>query len=170
MKTKQKNILLVALLIGSLLSITTNVSADPVIDTAIDPEEPEQLSSFTITADITYDEEIDSVNVTISECEDIELCFLSETFPMQLENGVYTYTYQITRDAATVVKYSYEIVSNGSSYETEDEAIYLKMISGDDDDDDDGPADNGDNGTPGFELIILMVSIAIGIIYIKRKR
>jgi len=153
-----------AILFLSLCLSTFSVNANPTIENiTTNPVKPELLSTFTVIATITG-ENIISVNVTISECteEPPAQCFKSHpNIPMTLnDNGKYEaeVTLTGTQDSIDHVQYLFIINDNGIEYQVGDLKTYLKTDNG------------GDNGSPGFELVILLIAVFISLIFLKRKR
>jgi len=159
-----KNILMATIIIIGLFVSNSIVIAIPVVeDVTINPMEPTPLSTVTITATITNGEGIDEVHLMIQECKSDVLCFFMENHTMNLVNGEYQYNYKLQHEDATLFKYNFVILSNGKWFITEETTdVYLKLDSGD--------SGNGGNDTPGFELILLLIAIFVGVFLLKRKR
>ncbi|OGS41124.1 MAG: hypothetical protein A3K77_00320 [Euryarchaeota archaeon RBG_13_31_8] len=144
-----------------------NVNANPTIENiTTNPVKPKPLSTFTVIASITG-ENIISLNVTISECTEQPpaQCFKSHpNIPMTLnDNGKYEaeVTLTGTQDSIDHVQYLFIINDNGNEYQIGDMKTYLDIETN----------NNGsDNGSPGFELIILLIAMFISLIFFKRKR
>ena len=167
-----KKILIATILILGLCVSSASVMAEPVVDdSAIAPEEPERLDTITITATITSDETIDEVNMIIKECvggTDNDYCHLEDTQQMTLSgDNEYTCTYELQWPEVTYISYWFEITSNGELYKSDYTNVSLKVDS--DNGDANGGGDGG-NGSPGFELIPLLIAVFIGVILLKRKR
>ncbi len=165
-----KRILTATIVLLGLCISSAIVSAEPVVeDVTIDPAEPKVLDTVTITATITSDDEIDEVTLRIKECDE-SMCMQTVSYQMDLDNGNYTVTDDLTFAGATYFGYQFVITIDGNETETEFVNVTLK------------PADNGgtnggnggngdsDNGIPGFELIPLFVATLIIIFYLRRKR
>jgi hypothetical protein len=162
-----KRILTATIVLISLCISGSIVIAEPVVEeVTIDPEEPKVLDTVTITATITSEDVIDEVIIRIKEC-DKNMCMPTQSYQMNLVNGKYTLTHDLTYAAATYFGYQFIITSNGNETETEFENVTLK------------PAENGganggngggDGGLPGFELVPLLIAILIGVLLMKRKR
>lgn len=171
MKYVKKKILVLSIVFIGLCISSSGVVADPVVeDVVIEPAEPERLSTITITATITSDEEIETVNLVIKECrgtpEESGLCYTPETYEMTaVGNDTYTVDYTLHYNDAGYFGYHFEI--DGVSIPDEDINVVLKVGASNGGGDDDG---DGDNGSPGFELITLLAAITIGVILLKRKR
>ena len=170
-KNYTKAIVITIFMISFLFSSYT-VSADPTVETIITvPANPKPLSTFTVIASITG-ENIINVNVTISECTDgpPALCFKSHpNIPMNLNNdGNYEaeVTLMGTQDSIDHVEYRFIINDNGTEHIIEDDLkTYLKVKT-----DTDGTNDHGsDDGTPGFELVILLIAVFISFIFLKKR-
>jgi hypothetical protein len=162
-ETFKKISIIIILFLGLYLS-TFNVSANPTIENmTTNPVKPEPLSTFTVIATITG-ENIISVNVTISECteEPPAQCFKSHpNIPMTLnDDGKYEAEVTLTGTQKSIdhVQYLFIINDNGIEYQVGDLKTYLKTDNG------------GDNDSPGFELVILLIAAFISLIFLKRKR
>ncbi len=162
-ETIKKISMIIILFLGLYLS-TFNVSANPTIENmTTNPVKPEPLSTFTVIATITG-ENIISVNVTISECteEPPAQCFKSHpNIPMTLnDDGKYEAEVTLTGTQKSIdhVQYLFIINDNGIEYQVGDLKTYLKTDNG------------GDNDSPGFELVILLIAAFISLIFLKRKR
>ncbi|PNX49507.1 MAG: hypothetical protein BV457_01425 [Thermoplasmata archaeon M9B1D] len=166
MKTIKKVSITIILFLSLCLSIFS-VTADPTIEIETNPANPERLSTFTVIATITG-ENIISVTVTISECtkKPPAQCFVAHSnIPMTLDdNGKYEaeVTLTGTQDSIDHVQYLFVINDNGTEYQVGDLKTDLKI--------DDTNNNGGDNGTPGFELIILLSAVFISLLILKRKR
>ncbi len=170
MKYMKKNILIVSIVFLGLCFSSSCVVAEPVVsDVEIDPAIPEPLSTVTITATITSDEDIETVNIVIKECigtpEESGLCYTPETFEMTLAgDDTYTVDYDLHYSDAGYFGYHFEI--NGVEYGDGDTNVLLKASPS-------NGGDNGgddDNGSPGFELVIVVIAIFIGVVLLNRKR
>ena len=173
MKSIMKNMLVVWIVfLGLCVSSAVVVAESVVEDVIIDPAEPERLSTITITATITSDDEIDTVNLKIKECRGLpeggDLCYTEETHEMTASgDDVYTIDYDLHYDDSGYFGYYFEIISNGESFETEGVNELIKAGSSNGDN---GGGDDDENGSPGFELIAVLMAIFIGVILLKRKR
>ena len=164
MKTIKKLLITIVLFLSLCLS-TFSVTADPTIEIETNPAKPERLSTFTVIAAITG-ENIISVKVTISECDD-SVCYVSQSnIPMYLnEDGKYEteITLNGTQESINHVQYVFIINDNGTEYQIQDLKTPLNTDNGNND-------DGGDNGSPGFELIVILASVFILLIIFKKKR
>ena len=170
MKSLMRNILVVSVVFVGLCLSGSGVLAEPVVsNVSVSPTEPEPLSKITITATITSDEEIEEVNLVIKECratpEESGLCYTPETYEMTAAgDDTYTVDYDLHYSDAGYFGYHFEI--NGVEYGDGDTNVVLKAGSSNGGN---GGGDD-DNGSPGFELISLLIAVAIGVILLKRKR
>ncbi len=169
MRKINKKFSITIILFLSLCLSAFNVNADPTIENiTTNPTEPERLSSFTVIATING-ENINSVTVTISECTEkpTEQCFVAHTnIPMILnDNGKYEAEVTLTGTQVSIdhIQYLFVINDNGIEYQIGDLKTYLKA-------DNSNNNDGGDNGTPGFELIILLTAVFISLMILRRKR
>ena len=171
MKSIMKYILVVSIVVIGLCLSSGSVVADTVVsNVVITPTEPERFDTITITATITSDEEIETVELVIKECrgtpEESGLCYTPETFEMD-PAGDDSYTVDYTLHYSDTGYFGYHFDVNGVSTSEADTNVVLKVDAGNGGGDDDG---DDDNGSPGFELITLLAAVAIGVILLKRKR
>lgn len=175
MEKNRGNFLAIVLVILCLfLSTTTIVSADPnVSDIATIPENPEPLSTLKVIADVTGNN-ILSVKVTISECTEgpPEQCFDPHTnLVMELnDDGKYETEVTLTGTVPSIdhLQYAFTVDDDGTEYILTDPSwrTYLDVGTDNDGTNDDG----GDNDSPGFELVILLVAVIVGVLlYIKKR-
>ena len=174
MKYIMRNILVVSIVvIGLCLSSNSAMAAEPEYDVVLTPSEPERKGTVSFTATITADEEIQSVNLLIIECSagpdvSVEYCQSTDEVEMILEGGVYKYEdYQLDHPEGTYLNYTLVITTDIDTYDDyEFTKVLFKPSSGN------GGGDDGDddNGSPGFELISLLIAISVGVFLLKRKR
>ncbi|KYK30279.1 MAG: hypothetical protein AYK22_04030 [Thermoplasmatales archaeon SG8-52-3] len=164
-----KKILTATIVLLGLCLASAVVSAEPVVeDVTIVPAQPKVLDTITVTATITSDEEIDEVTFRIKECDET-LCMQTESHEMDLVDGEYTVTDELTFEGATYFGYQFIITSNGN--ETETDFVNVTLQPADNGGTNGGNGGNGDDGgLPGFELIPLFVATLIVIFYLRRKR
>lgn len=170
MKFVKKNVLIATIVILGLCVSSAGVMAVPVVEVTIDPVEPEPLSTVTINATITSEDDIDEVFLRIKECRD-DFCYLDKDFSMtEIAPGEYQVNVTLEHSDANNIGYQLVINSNGTWYNffTPEDMIctYLKTTSSDGQQDDGGDG----TGTPGFELVLMIVSIAIIVFMLQRKR
>ena len=156
------------MIILGLCFLSSNVTAETIIDVYIEPDEPTPASQITITASISTENEIDKVYVEIQECKD-DLCFQKENLTMTKVNNNYQKQYQLLRDEATYFKYSIAILfDDGTWYnQTQKTDVTLKLDSTN------GGTNGGDNKynkTPGFELFLLITVISLVVLLFRKKR
>ena len=164
-----RKILTATIVLLGLCISSAIVSAEPVVeDVTIDPAEPEVLDTVTITATITSDEDIDEVIIRIKECDE-NMCMPTESFEMDLENGKYTLTHDLSYTKATYFGYQFIITTNGNETETEFVNVTIKPEENGGNGGNGGDG-NGNGGIPGFELVPLFVATLIIIFYLRRKR
>ena len=79
------------------------------------------------------------------------------------DEGKYEAEVTLTGTQASIdhVQYLFVIDDNGIEYQKGDLKTYLKT--------DNGNNDGGDNGSPGFELIILIVAVFISLVVLKKR-
>jgi hypothetical protein len=146
-----------------------NVVADPVADISVVPKEPEPLDSLTFSTTITYENDIDEVDIIIKECNPT-LCYRREIVSMAFEEGIYQAEFKLEHSDATYISYHLEITSGDSTFETEEVNLTLKIVSNNGNTNADGSDDsNNGDGSPGFEIIIILAAVFITILYIKKR-
>ena len=176
MKYEKRNILVTAILIVSLCMFSTNAIADPVVqDVTISPQNPETSDTVTITATITGDD-IDEVNLKLKECTKgpPEMCWTPVTYQMTLSNGEYTAIHELEYPTVDYFGFQIIITSNGTDTfypgpedtDFENVTVTRKTSNGGTN----GGNGDGNGGIPGFELVPLLVAIAIGVLLLRRKR
>lgn len=161
-----KKILIATMVFLSLCITSVSAIAAPTVNVVIEPEEPTRKSTVTITATITSEDEIDAVWLQIKECSQ-SYCHQGENLTMNLVNGKYQYEYALKWSDAVYFNYSFIISSGEESFPTEETKVLLKLDSGNGDTNGNGTSGNG---SPGFELILLIIAVFIGVILLKRKR
>lgn len=149
---------------------TPSLLGKPIIEEIYtSPFEPHPLASVTFTTGISNNNSrIDKVNLIIEECRD-DLCFIDN------QNISMNYSYnccmdffeaeiKLMHEDATQLKYHLEILSNGSWFEYDTNYVSLSV----------GTANNEENDiknkAPGFEIIILLFSIAVLVRINKKKK
>ncbi|MCK4829989.1 hypothetical protein KA005_80460, partial [bacterium] len=114
-------------------------------------------------------EDISEVWLTLQECND-QICYSDKhNISMTVNGGTYEAEVTLEKDDTTNIEYWLVVNSGGTwySFQNDYEQLYLSTSSnGDTGNGDDG----GSNQSPGFELIVLMVSIGIILFVFKRKR
>ena len=178
MRKTMKNVLVATLVAGLCLSIVGIASAEePTFDEIIvTPEEPTRQSEVTFTVDITGDD-IEEVRLIYKECND-EFCHAKENISMAEDDGTWDATTTLEWDDTTYCDCWLVIKSNGTWYDYEtDNSTWTTFTVVEGDDGTDGNGGNGgdgtddtDGGTPGFELILVMISIIVALSIYKRKR
>ena len=165
MKNIKQNFLLSATIIVCIYISTINVAADPTLESfSIDPEKSAPLSDITVTADIGG-EGITAVVVHIKECNKAQgICFSQQSGTMtELETGEFQAQFTLKEDKADYIQYYFDITINDDEVRLLDDSWTIDLLV-------DSNDNNGDNGTPGFELIILIIAIGVGFILFRKKR
>jgi len=186
MKKTLKNAFVMTLVAGLCLSFVGVVTADPTYDydaINVEPAEPEILSEVTFSVEITG-EVIEEVNIRVQECMDTEegeQCYLEvQNKSMTKSDGNnWTCITELAWDSTTICHCWLEIKSNGTWYnyapsEGYDTTDFTVVPAGGNGNGDNGNGTNGDdndtNGTPGFELVLLVSSIVIALFIYEKKR
>lgn len=139
-------------------------SAVPTIsNVTLLPETPEPLSSVKFNVTISDGSDIDGVWLIVKECDArTGVCFPDDQNVSMTRIGD-TESYQkvvtLLHDDATYITYHLEIKSNGEWFIEDSVDVNLEIKNG-----------NGNNGTPGFEIGFLLITISIMILIYGRKR
>lgn len=168
MKNIKRNIIpWVVLLLGLYLSIL-GVSAEiaTVNQVTVEPEELTLFSTVTITADITGDD-VSTVNLTVGECDDVACYKYHRVTTTKLPTGEYQAEVTLTSSKATYIYCEFLITNSSGSFEQIKNDSWKFDLSIDADGAN-GGADT--NGSPGFELVLMLVSIIAVVFLIYRKR
>jgi hypothetical protein len=181
MKKTLKNAIIAMLTICLSLSVVAIASAeDPNYeDINWSPEEPIRESEVSFTVDITGDN-IEEVYVRVEECNDI-FCYqdiLNESM-INTVGTTWEGSIMLQQVDTTYCTVWLEILSNGTWFDFKESKItfdvYEDTGNGDNGENGDnggngGNGENGTNDTPGFELIVLVISIIVAISIYKKKR
>lgn len=172
MKYIVRNLLKATMVIFCLNVAVAGVIAQPILENfSVSPEEAAPLSTITITAEISGDN-ISNVNLTVKECNwDAGICYSQQTVQMsEVGTGSYQAGLTLQEDRATFLEYYFDITINGVEERLSDESWLYNLTldtNGNDHVNSDG---NGTNGTPGFEVLSLLIAISIISILTRRKR
>jgi hypothetical protein len=148
-----------------LVLIILNSCALSAIETDINyvPAEPAPLSNITFTAQITADN-VTSVKIYVQECNPT-FCFsdwiietMSQVGPDEYQGEV-----KLTHSDATYLFYWLVIVADGTEHDLQEEKGTLNLKISETD-------GNGENNSPGFELIALIIGITLLAFIYKKKR
>ena len=165
----------ILLLIFILNSASFVALGDPVVnEITVDPENPDSISTFTVTANISG-ENISKVNLTITGCSDTQ-CFadLMQKVEMDLTpHGKFQaeISFNDPKEKANNIKYEFEItIKDGTEYRLNDPSwkTYINL----DTNENNGVTDNqtDDNNTPGFELSFVLIALFISFLIYYKKR
>lgn len=169
MKNKNRHVLLISILVLGLYFSSANVVADPVVENiSTDPTSPAPLSTITVTANING-EDISSVNLTVSECDET-VCFIYNTYPMsKSESGDWVAKATLHDDSgrSTHIKYGFDVIDGGVIYPLTDSTWRVDLAA--ENGDQNGNGGDG-NSTPGFEIIYFLIVIIIGLLLHRNKR
>lgn len=169
MKDNIRQILIISVLVLGMYSwiIGTVGAAEPtVVEIDYDPQNPEVASTVTFNATING-EDVSAVHIIVQECNE-QVCFIRHNISMnKVDTSEYQIDVELTRDDASIVKYNLKIESDGVWYDFKDDIKQFNLV----------PKTNGDqtngndntNGTPGFELIPIVVSIVFVLFIHKIK-
>jgi hypothetical protein len=165
MKITKKIFVNMILLFMILLTIES-VVAVPTAEIEVVPAEPEQLDTVTFTATITGEEEVEEVILEVIECNIEDICYNPVDVTMEPVDNEYIAELTLTHDDATYIQYKCIITAEGETTETEFFKTDLAITS--DNGDENGNDDN--NGSPGFELLVFIISLFVVIVIITRKK
>jgi len=174
MKVRTKKICIYGIILGMLLLTASVSSAVPALkgNIRLSPTIPEPEDTVTFTADIEYYDYADSVKLIVEECK-YGFCYTDTFNESMTDNGDGEYETEITlrHDDATEIKYHIEIKVKdylGVDWTFSDtETLDLDTSGGSSNGGDNG---NGSSGTPGFELIFLLMAVIVGFVLFRRKR
>lgn len=178
MKKTLKNALIAMVAICLFSSVVAIVSAeDPSYEDIVwSPEEPIRESEVSFTVDITGDVP-EEVYVRVEECNDI-FCYqdiLNESM-MNTVGNTWEGSVTLVHDDTTYCTVWLEILSNGNWTNFKESRITFDVYEDTGNGENGGNGDNGENGengtddTPGFEVIVLVISIIVAISIYKKKR
>jgi len=158
-KRSTKIITTILVLFGLFISTASIVSAaDPTV--SIDPTEPTAKSSVTFTAEFT-DSDISNVKLIVQECNPT-ICYADklETSMTEMSANNFEGSVTLTHDDGTYIKYwvEYKVGDVESSHGPIEKN--LKTSNG----------NNGSNDSPGFEIILVFISVIMIMFILKRKR
>lgn len=169
MKNKNRHVLLISILVLGLYFSSANVVADPVVENiSTDPTSPAPLSTITVIANING-EDISSVNLTVSECDET-VCFIYNTYQMsksESSNWVTKATLHDDSGRSTNIKYSFDVIDSGVIYPLTDNSWRVDLAS--ENGDQNGNGGDG-NSVPGFEIIYFLIAVSIGLLLYRNKR
>jgi hypothetical protein len=176
LKTVEKNLVLIMIVILGLSSIVSAIAAEPsLVEISISPQEPEPLATVTFNATLTSEEIIDEVWITVKECK-TGLCFTDDqNVSMENIEGTNYYEVDVTllHDDATYITFSIDVYANNTWYQLRDfENVTLAAPSNGNGNTQNGNNNGNGNGndTPGFEIIFVILALIIGFIFFTRKR
>jgi len=174
MKNRKRNIISIAIVILGLFISSAGVIADPVVENITTyPTSPALLSTITVTVNITG-ENISSVDLMVSECDET-VCFIYNAYQMnKTESGDWTAEATLQDDSgrSTHIEYRFGVNDSGVPYTLTDENWRVDLATENGDQNGNGGTTNNEdsNGSPGFEIISLLVAVSIGLLLLKRKR
>ena len=173
MKHVKRYMMFAVIAILGLCLPSFSVTAEVFADISITPEKPEQLSTITITANITSDETIEEVFFNVHECKP-SLCFDIENISMDFDGENYIAEFTLVESETTYIEYWLDVNFGDSWDNTSTEKTNVTEKSEPNNGNGNGNGgqtedDNGD-GSPGFEIILLMIAVFITYIIFRRKR
>lgn len=169
---KSYKIGLISCLVFSLLLSNITVAKPVVENMSITPEKPTLKSQITVTATI-IGENVTDVVLYVEECSSVlGMCFKTHTTNMsKTDDNVYTGTVTLTEDKATYIQYYINVTDDTGKNNSLMQTVNLTLDTNNAGENGKTPGNGSNNkGTPGFELILLLTALLVGIIYYKRKR
>ena len=165
----EKKIMLAALLINVLsLTICSAVEADVIFgEISITPGSPSAQSTITISTTISGDTPT-QVKVIIEECDArTGICFsdLQNVSMSLVSEGNYQTSVTLKHEDATYINCTILAKINDTWIHSKN----WKVLNLSENTNENGDSNDG-NGTPGFELIFVLVAIGVSFIIIGRKR
>ncbi|RKY93599.1 MAG: hypothetical protein DRQ06_06480 [Candidatus Hydrothermota bacterium] len=170
-----KSSMVAAFFVISTILLNISVLGEPVVNSvSIEPEEPTLKSNVTVTVNFSWSN-ITSVTLIMNECSAIlQQCFEpAQRTDMSLQaNGEYSGSVKLTRDETTYIQYYFEVNVDNETYEVGKFNPWKVNLSLNNENQNGGTSNGGESnkGTPGFELVLVLTALFIGIIYYKRKR
>jgi hypothetical protein len=178
----KKTSMIILIVILSMVFLSINVNAAYEIQNVVfNPENPIEKSSITVTATVIDLTDTDEVYIFIKECNgNTGVCDEPKNISMtKLEDtNDYQSEISLTFTGATYLDYWFNLFYNNEWIRVPEGVteIYGNVEYGEETDNGDinGGTTNGEgsdnNGTPGFEIILILIAVIIGIYWFKRKR
>ncbi|UCD14040.1 MAG: hypothetical protein JSW60_01090 [Thermoplasmatales archaeon] len=172
MKKTLKNALVITLVAGLCLSFSGIVAAvDPSYEEIIvSPAEPPRLSEVSFSVDVTG-ENIEEVRVIVEECT-AQICYpdLRNESMTNTQGNTWEGTVTLIHDDAIYCTTWLVIKSDGTWYNFKDLRKEFNLSIDTGNGDTNGGDGNGGDGAPGFELILLVISLVLALFIYKKKR
>jgi len=150
-----------------LLSVLIGLFSGAMATTiSIDPENPEPASEITFTIDIDQ-ENVTEVWIIIQECKGSDFCYVPQNISMaKVTDFSYEKAVTLHYDDSTYIEYYTNIKRDSGWEKTEPILLYLSTPSNG------NGSTNGDdtNNTPGFEGTLLLLSLAVVVFFVSRKK
>ena len=161
----KKSLMIGVLLLGMYVVNAIAVgAAEPTV--TIDPESPAPASEVTFSVEIS-DDNVSEVWLIVQERKGSDFCYTPQNVSAeQVTDTEYEVEVTLQYGDSTYIDYYANIKSESGWEQTESIKLYLSTPSNG------NGSTNGDdtNITPGFELILMMLSITIIVFIFKRKR
>ncbi len=159
------------LIIVILLTLITSTAIADDINVDITPQKPQAMGTIDLTVSITNQAitNPEGVYVIIQECNaNNGICYTKENTSMSKDSeDVYSANINLNHDDATYLQYTIKIqtATGWNTYQENTKLNYQSSSNGN------GGDTNGGNDSPGFEFIIIALSIIfITMMMYKRKR
>ena len=157
-----KKILVATIVILSFFGSSLVVTAAPTYNITLNPSSPAPLSTVTFTADISG-VTISGVYLILEECKDT-FCYADKFNESMTKTSSNQYQKEISLKHSDANNIEYWLViksTDGTWYDLQDKVVQKTLSTG---------GTNNSKKTPGFELIMFFVSIAVLLFIIRQKR
>lgn len=161
-----RNIFVIIFIILGLFLSNNSAIAENATTIEIIPESPEPQSEIEIIASIDI-EGIEQVNIHIQECDSkTGICYERHNISLsKVDDAEYKTSYTLTESKATYIQYDL-IIKTDLGWETpiKEEKTNLLISQNNDN------GENGNQNTPGFEILGIFLGILIILLLFKKKR
>jgi hypothetical protein len=173
MRRKTRSIFVLGILLSTICMLIPNALAvaEPDVEMEYYPEEITPLSTVSFNATITG-ENISDVFILIQECDAITGVCNSPMLNISMEeidDGIYTADAKLVYEKATYITYWVNIQDDEGNW-SKTTGVKIDLTIPPTNGDSDGNNGKNNGNTPGFELILLIFAVMIGIVLFKRKR
>lgn len=161
-----RNIFVIVFVILGLFLTNNSAIAENATTIEIIPESPEPKSEIEIIASIDI-EGIEQVSINIQECDsNTGICYERQNISLsKVDETEYKTSYTLKESKATYIQYDL-IIKTDLGWETliKEEKTNLLISQ------DNGNGGNGNQNTPGFEILGIFLGILMIILLFKKKR
>ena len=158
MKYLRGEILITTIVMVMIYISSSIVLAEPAVeDISLNPTSPLPKSAITFTATVTGDQ-IDEVYLIIQECKQ-DLCFPRTNASMnKVGSRKYQTSITLKESDSTYIQYWLNINEDGTWYSFDEDITKTNLST------------KQEDSTPGFELLVFIISLIILLFIINRKR